>query len=1241
MHSLFSVLSVKYKLLCFGIVLVCMTAFVACLLPYLFERQALERKLVEEQLRLVRMAALAIDMPQYFHSDEGGAEDTKSYVEHERIRAILVGIHYINARHEKFGFTPLFIARLNTHHPTQLERILIGDVRNGIDRSETQVIERQPFHEKALAGIPASANIVKVAGNSIISAAAPILAFDGRVLAIVQADRIVDEDLKELKALKNRYLLGASIALLLGILLSFRLAQLFIGPIRTLLKVTQGYTKEGEKGLRHIDEHRSDEYGELFDAYNTMQDSLSEALGNLKTKNHELEHQTFELQSLALFSKLNPGPVLRINLEGKIVKANPPAISVFELTQAGARAKQFTKIFNELSRGELESLICDDETLTVYKCINQNWFQFVFRGVAEMEFINIYGSDINARMNAEALAKQAQAKAESANYAKTRFLATMSHELRTPLNAIVGYAGIMRRRNANSSIASQIQAIEAASEDLLVTINSILEYSQIEDDDVDIDEMDFPLDELSEGLYARYRGECILKKLDLFIYIDESLPYSLRGDEKQINHVLDNLVANAIKFTQKGTIIIKVQRVEDKNAHGLVMFSVKDTGIGIAKTDLESLFESFKQVDSSSTRRYGGTGLGLSIAQRTVLLMGGRLEVSSTLALGSEFYFSLPLIPERDRFISEKGRDERLELITLVVIDNRIDAQPYFNALFSGTQFDLHYSSANKLSSLNLTEPERAIVILNSQANDNVMDMAQALEKVSLGQRAKRIYLHQNNEGYSNWDDEMDSTFGRCLEKPFPARALIDVIKSIVGPIQGTVTDYAPSSNQNIVNMPNNVSASPSYIHKGFSLADQDEGLALVLPIVRKAHVLIVEDDPVNQALDCDLMQYAGASYEIASNGQEALNILENTQFDIVLMDVQMPIMDGCTATKHIRENAKFDTLPIVAVTANALVGDIDMCLNAGMTAYVSKPIDDKVLYSTMAECLLASNVEKFTVAKDVEYFDEEWVESGDMLDESLSEGELIEKNKIKGQVRIREKSSNYIIDLSAVRASFTSDDNFYKALEDFVNRYSALSEKENPVNATDIVGCLASLYQSDICLALPAIIQGLHKLDFNLEIKSERVLNDYWQSDLPNMLKALIEKIISMRESVQPNIYEELDEVSMIPGFECELALSRLGGKLKHYEKVLRNFYLNSNDKVTECRILYQQGNKEDSKRIAHTVKSLAATIGAEELKEKSKALEVLIQQDAPINEHVFSEYESSFNETLNKVLAYLDARA
>jgi two-component system sensor histidine kinase/response regulator len=539
--------------------------------------------------------------------------------------------------------------------------------------------------------------------------------------------------------------------------------------------------------------------------------------------------------------------------------------------------------------------------------------------------------DITERNQADEELRRAKEVAEDAARLKADFLANMSHEIRTPMNAIIGMAHLALRTALDDRQHDYVTKIQRAGQHLLGVINDILDFSKIEAGHLTIESVDFELEKLLASVSDFISEKTAAKNLELLLDVDPRLPNHLRGDALRLGQVLINYASNAVKFTEQGSIVIRVKQVDEDEQHLVVRFEVEDTGIGLSPDQIRRLFQSFSQADTSTTRKYGGTGLGLAISKRLAELMEGQVGVESEPGRGSTFFFTARLgrgqakgrtyLPQPDL------RGRRL----LVVDDNALAVHTLSEMLRSMTfRVEAVASGEEALAAIATadrhSDPFDIVFLDWRMPGLDGMETARRIDAMPLGTRPRRVLV--TAYGREEVFREADSTgFDGILVKPVSPSLLFDAAMRVLGDEVGRW-----KSDGEAIPIP------------------QTETRDLAR--LQGARVLLVEDNELNQQVALELLGAAGIDVALAENGALGVQRAEESSYDLVLMDLQMPVMDGLEATRRIRAMPGRDRLPILAMTANAMAGDRERSLAAGMNDHVTKPIDPEELFDVLLRWL-------------------------------------------------------------------------------------------------------------------------------------------------------------------------------------------------------------------------------------------------------------------------------------------------
>ncbi|GEO82044.1 hybrid sensor histidine kinase/response regulator [Pararhodospirillum oryzae] len=776
---------------------------------------------------------------------------------------------------------------------------------------------------------------------------APFFTSDGRRSGILG----VDIPATALIAHQHQ-VLRSFLMVLAGVIPVILLAGAWLGRTfaRPLLALEAGARRveTGELGVQ-LAIRRSDEIGHLAASFNRMTAALAKSRDDLNGA---------MLKYRQIFDNASEG-IYQTSLSGRVLAANPALVAMLgydsleqvqaEIQSVGeqvyARPTDRDHLLEQVrTLGRVEGL----ETVLCRRDGSQFWAVLTMHVGASEEGGRVLEGmviDITERRQREQAERDREA-ARVASEAKSAFLATMSHEIRTPLNAILGLTDLVLRTDLDERQRDYLTKVTIASRSLLAVINDILDFSKIEAGRLDLEETTFSLHDIMANLTEMFAFRAHEKEIELIVSLDKDLPCDLIGDPVRLGQILINLTGNAIKFTDHGEVVVRASREEppaeaSPEDEVWIHFTVQDTGIGIPADRVEAVFESFSQADGSTTRRHGGTGLGLAICRRLAELMGGRAWAESVLGEGSTFHVVAGLRRQTGHATRTPRTPMDLRgLKVLVVEDNATSREILVHQIESFQMIATPCASGEEALAI-LGTPERSFDLVLMDWKMPGLNGLETARRIRTDLDLRRTPVVCMISAYAREDlmQQSERSFlDAFLHKPVNQSFLFDTIMTLFGHQEATV-------------------AGP----QALPAADPDAPV----PDLGGRRVLLVEDIEINRLVALEWLHSANLTVEVAENGRIAVERVLAEPFDAVLMDIQMPEMDGLEATRRIRAARPDGYPPIIAMTAHALKGDLERCLAVGMNDYISKPIDPARLFATLSRWVTGEGQGESALASD------------------------------------------------------------------------------------------------------------------------------------------------------------------------------------------------------------------------------------------------------------------------------------
>ncbi len=714
-----------------------------------------------------------------------------------------------------------------------------------------------------------------------------------------------------------------------------------------MLPITHGERFLGVLELAGLDTFTTEQMALLNEAMPTLAMSLEILERNVRTQQLLDEVAAAEERSRLVLTAVDQG-IFGMDLNGLMTFMNPAVPAILGYSEEEMRGQLFHALIHhhypdgrEFPRSECRMFqtvldgqprVVDDEVFWTRdgSAIPVEYSTNAIRKNGETVGTVVVFHDITERKRFQAEIMQAKAVAEEATLAKSRFLANMSHEIRTPMNAIIGMSHLAMQTQLNPKQRNYIEKVHRASENLLVIINDILDFSKIEAGKLSMENIGFRLEDVMDNVATLIAAKAHDKAIELLFNTAPDVPTALLGDPLRLGQVLINLANNAVKFTEKGDIVMGIENVSQTASEAELHFWIRDTGIGMTPEQCARLFGSFSQADASTTRRFGGTGLGLSISKKLIEMMNGRIWVESEPGKGSTFHFHARFGLQPEPMPRRMIRADELRGVRVLVVDDNASAREILSAMMGsfGLEADAAMDGREALTLLRQAESQKlpyGLVLMDWKMPE--MDGLETLARIRDLHLAKSPALVMLT-AYGR-EDAMEAAQKRgiplksALSKPVTASTLLEAIGEALG--KGRITETRAH--------------------------DRSDEAQESIESIHGARLLLVEDNEMNQELALELLRGAGVDVVVANNGKEAIDILAyDAAFDGILMDCQMPVMDGYEATRAIRNTPALRDIRIIAMSADAMAGDREKVLAVGMVDHIAKPINVENMFATISK---------------------------------------------------------------------------------------------------------------------------------------------------------------------------------------------------------------------------------------------------------------------------------------------------
>ena len=872
------------------------------------------------------------------------------------------------------------------------------------------------------------------------------------------------------------FMIGA-LLVMTGVLLR----QFFQKPMSRFINMVETYAAGHSEAFKQGSSHS--EFRPLVNVLDEMGEKIESQMRSLKITQHAVDSS-----SVAIYW---------IDLDANIFYANSAAVQNTGHSKEALEKMSLLDIeynlSNEFWQKRLEELKIKGSLTfeSIHLRKNESTFPVqvtaTFLKFADKEYIFAFANDISKRR-----------QAEDATQAKSEFLANMSHEIRTPMNAVIGMTHLALKTDLTPKQKDYLSKIQSSANSLLGIINDILDFSKIEAGKLDMEAVEFDLSQTLDNVANVVSVKAQEKEhLEVLFYLDSRVPHFLIGDPLRLNQILVNLGNNAVKFTERGEIAL-MTRIKSRSDNEITLqFSMRDTGIGMTEEQQAKLFQAFSQADTSTTRKFGGTGLGLTISKRLVNMMGGDIWVESEFGHGTTFSFTAKFGLGEEK--AKKGYMPASDLrgMKVLVVDDNSTSRDILQEMLESFTFEVTVAASGPegVAELENAAGEKPFELVIMDWKMPGMDGIEAAKRIKNHEGLTKIPAIILVTAYGR-EEIMQQAEKVGLEgfllKPVNPSMLFDTIAHAFG-------EEMPETSR---------------------VAQRSEQKAEALEHIRGANVLLVEDNEINQQVAKEILEGAGLIVTLAADGQAGINAVKRSNYDVVLMDIQMPVMDGLTATREIRKDNRFKALPIIAMTAHAMAGDEDISLQAGMNGHVAKPIDPDQLFATLQKWIKPGEkrIQVEQSEAPVEQPEPQKVlPAEDELPKSLSGFDLEDGLKrLQGNKKLYRKlllsfATDYSTAANEIRQALDADD--------FDQAHSLIH------NLKGLAGNLAALELQTAAVNLEKIVKGVEN-----KTPSTKEL-DLKFSELENALNQALESAQSLSSPTEENIRklsaEDLEDIA------------------------------------------------------------------------------------------------------------------